>query len=114
MSFLSDLLFIAGLSYSSNLPYNPAKVGLELKRIKVKLRQPSQREDQRTPTCHSLPQFKHIGHSDWANLRKSSLARIRLLPDYTVLCSSMLSLDGWTGGWALARIHLIPGRLCGW
>jgi len=67
------------------VPYNPAKVGLELKRIKVKLRQPSQREDQRTPTCHSLPQFKHIGHSDWANLRKSSLARIRLLPDYTVL-----------------------------
>ena len=59
------------------VPYNPAKVGLELQRIKVKLRQPSQREDTKNS------KFKHIGHSDWADLRKSSLARIRLSPDYS-------------------------------
>ena len=44
------------------LPYNPAKVGLELKRVKVKLRQPSQREGRHEESelataCHSLLEY---------------------------------------------------------
>jgi len=71
----------AARSIHLNIPYNPAKVGLELK---LNSGNRANGRTRRTPTCHSLPQFKHIGHSDWADLRKSSLARIRLSPDYTV------------------------------
>jgi len=42
------------LVYLSRVHSNPAKVGLELKQIKVKLKQPSQQEARKTPIRHSL------------------------------------------------------------
>ena len=64
------------------VPYNPAKVGLAL-------RQPNQQE--RTKNAHS-PQFKHIGGGGWVGSRKSSLAAIRLSPDYTVFSLGVLGI----------------------
>lgn len=61
--------------------YNPTKVGFELRKTKVKLRQPSQQEG--TKNAHS-PQFKHIGSGSWAGSRKTPVESIRPLPDYTV------------------------------
>jgi len=57
------------------------KVGMALKRNKVKPRQPNQYEGTENT---KLPQFKHIQSGDWAGSRKSSLAHFRLSRDFTV------------------------------
>jgi len=46
------------------------KVGMALKRTKVKLRQPNQQEGMEYAKS---PQFKHIESGDWAGSRKTSL-----------------------------------------
>ena len=82
MCFSTNFSYVFEIQKESNsyflenlggIPYNPAKVRLAL-------RQPNQQE--RTKNAHS-PQFKHIGGGGWAGSRKSSLAPIRLSPDYT-------------------------------
>jgi len=51
------------------------KVGMALKRNKVKLRQPNQHEGTEND---KLPQLKQIESGDWAGSRKSSLEHFRL------------------------------------
>ena len=52
-------LSLKGYKRTPRIQHNPAEAELALKRIKVKLRQPRQRERGRTSTRHSLPRFKH-------------------------------------------------------
>ena len=86
---------------SIQLSYYPANVRLELKRIKVKLRQPSQQPCVTNAHCHCIKIC--IGGSGWAVSGKCAVASMRIFPDNAGMLLACANLDQLMAKWAGMR-----------
>ena len=100
---LSPLItaFLRPTLRSIQLSYYPANARLELKRIKVKLRQPSQQPCVKNTHCHCIKIC--IGSSGWVVLGKCAVALMRILPDNAGMLLAYTNLDQLMAKWAERR-----------